>query len=225
MQKHLRLIAVVLVLIGISFVLGCGGGEETITGEGTITFDTLGEGTATYTGQLVNGLMHGQGTATYADGSRYEGGWKDDKKHGQGTATYPDGSGYEIKDGEIHDLVTTTNDTAITEDGYLREVQIVLDDMKIYLETLALVMDPIYTRDSNWVETVTICTEQVKLGCEKIMRLEAPARFVESNRFLRKYAQEMSIVMDYYVVDDMAQGSYHIKEARSHLDNASRLLN
>ena len=39
---------------------------------------------------------HGQGTETFADGSKYVGEFKDDKKHGQGTYTYPDG---EVKEG------------------------------------------------------------------------------------------------------------------------------
>ena len=31
------------------------------------------------------------GNATYANGNKYVGGWKNGKKHGQGTATAPDG--------------------------------------------------------------------------------------------------------------------------------------
>jgi hypothetical protein len=32
------------------------------------------------------------GTVTYADGSKYDGEYRDDKRHGQGTYTYADGS-------------------------------------------------------------------------------------------------------------------------------------
>jgi hypothetical protein len=32
--------------------------------------------------------MHGPGTYGYADGDKYEGEWKDDKRHGKGTVTY-----------------------------------------------------------------------------------------------------------------------------------------
>ena len=38
-----------------------------------------------------DGLSHGQGTQTYADGSKYAGEWKNDKLHGKGTFTNSDG--------------------------------------------------------------------------------------------------------------------------------------
>ncbi len=129
MQKQFRLIAVLLLLIGISFVWGCGGGEETITesveetitGEGTITFNTS-TGTATYTGQLVNGVMHGQGTAIYASGHRYEGGWKDGKRHGQGTFTSSNGR-YEAgwKDDLFHGQYTFTSANGDTIRGEYKD--------------------------------------------------------------------------------------------------------
>ena len=48
--------------------------------------------------------MHGQGTFTFANGSKYVSEWKDGKKHGQGTFTSPDGHKYvgEFKDGKQH---------------------------------------------------------------------------------------------------------------------------
>ena len=56
----------------------------------------------TYTGETNSkGERHGQGTATFADGSKYTGEWKDDERNGQGTYTYPNGVTYtgEFKDG------------------------------------------------------------------------------------------------------------------------------
>jgi hypothetical protein len=38
-----------------------------------------------------NGLPNGQGTMEYADGSKYEGEWRDNVPNGQGVYTYPDG--------------------------------------------------------------------------------------------------------------------------------------
>ena len=37
---------------------------------------------------------HGQGTSTWADGSKYIGEWKNNKRDGQGTYTWPSGSKY-----------------------------------------------------------------------------------------------------------------------------------
>ena len=42
----------------------------------------------TYTGELVNGVLHGQGTYTHADGEKYVGEWRDGNWHGQGTETW-----------------------------------------------------------------------------------------------------------------------------------------
>ena len=51
-----------------------------------------------------------QGTATYADGGKYVGEYKDDKRHGQGTATLAHGRKYvgEFKTGEKHGAGTVT---------------------------------------------------------------------------------------------------------------------
>jgi hypothetical protein len=44
------------------------------------------------------------GTATYANGNKYVGGWKDGRLHGQGTETHADGLKYvgEFKNGKLH---------------------------------------------------------------------------------------------------------------------------
>ena len=60
-----------------------------------------GEGQATYPNGLVYEGEFRQraqpwpgGVMTYPDGYRYEGEWQDGQRHGQGTATYPDGTIY-----------------------------------------------------------------------------------------------------------------------------------
>jgi len=46
-----------------------------------------------YVVQIKDDKLH-QGTAIYADGSKYVGQWNDTKKHGQGTLSYADGTKY-----------------------------------------------------------------------------------------------------------------------------------
>ena len=36
-----------------------------------------------YDGDFVNGLRHGYGSFYYANGAKYEGGWKNNMKHGK----------------------------------------------------------------------------------------------------------------------------------------------
>jgi hypothetical protein len=45
-------------------------------------------------GGFREGNMHGQGTFTYLDGSRYTGGFKKGRRNGQGVYTATDGSRY-----------------------------------------------------------------------------------------------------------------------------------
>ena len=58
-----------------------------------------------YDGDLVDGIRHGQGIETYANGNKYDGEWKDGKRHGQGIMTYVSGNKYvgEWKNGKKHD--------------------------------------------------------------------------------------------------------------------------
>ncbi len=68
-----------------------------------------GQGTATYAngdkyvGEWKDDKRHGQGTGSLANGGKYIGEWKNDKKDGMGTLTSPDGSQHsgEWKDGEL----------------------------------------------------------------------------------------------------------------------------
>ena len=57
-----------------------------------------------------DGKHHGQGTRTFADGAKYEGGFKDDKRHGRGTYTFADGAKYEgeWENGKYHGQGTRT---------------------------------------------------------------------------------------------------------------------
>ena len=73
----------------------------------------------TYTGEASNGVPNGQGTYTFASGSKYVGGWKDGMIHGQGTYTDPDGdkhvggfSGGKFKDGN---MIATYSEGVMTE--------------------------------------------------------------------------------------------------------------
>ena len=81
--------------------------DDTYTGETNSKGEPHGQGTATYadgstyTGEFKDGKRHGQGTDTWPNGYKYTGEWKDNKYNGQGTATYADGRTYsgEWKDG------------------------------------------------------------------------------------------------------------------------------
>jgi hypothetical protein len=48
-----------------------------------------------YRGEVINGLLQGQGRLDYGDDSHYQGQFKDDQFNGQGIYTYADGSRYE----------------------------------------------------------------------------------------------------------------------------------
>ena len=66
-----------------------------------------------YTGEFKNGKIL-EGTALYPGGSKYVGGFKDNKPHGQGTFVYSDGSQYF---GEWSDGKNNGNGTKIWNDG------------------------------------------------------------------------------------------------------------
>lgn len=62
--------------------------------ETVVSQEFAGEG-CTYSGQVRRGRRVGFGVASYLDGRRYEGFWKDDLFSGRGKLTYPDGLSYE----------------------------------------------------------------------------------------------------------------------------------
>ncbi len=85
----------------------------------TATLDISGEGI--YTGQLRGMTFHGCGTyeSYLAGGTSYEGYWKDGVFHGQGTLTFANGSKLvgEFVDGSIHGIGQT-----ICPDGHVTEI-------------------------------------------------------------------------------------------------------
>jgi serine/threonine protein kinase len=68
-----------------------------------------------YTGQLKNGLPHGEGTRIWASGTIYVGEFKDSQRHGQGKLTLAAGGEYlgEFEDDRMHGQGTLT-----LADGY-----------------------------------------------------------------------------------------------------------
>ena len=48
-------------------------------------------------GEFKDGIKHGKGTFTLANGDKYEGGWKDNVMHGKGTYTYANGDKYAME--------------------------------------------------------------------------------------------------------------------------------
>ena len=90
---------------------------------------TNGQGTETYPngdkyeGGFKDGKYHGQGTYTYASGAKYEGGFKDGKYHGQGTYTYASGAKYEgeWKDDKQHAQGTYTYPNGDKYEGQFKD--------------------------------------------------------------------------------------------------------
>ena len=70
----------------------------------TVGAETVDYAGGTYTGELVNGVPHAQGTWTHPEGDKYVGEFKNGMRHGQGTYIYSDGRKYvgEYKDGKRH---------------------------------------------------------------------------------------------------------------------------
>ena len=103
-MKHLLIIISFLLLS--SPVIGDNHKGETLYGWGEYpdyVWKGVGEKDtqSVYKGEVENGVPNGQGTFTFLDGWKYEGGWVFGKYHGQGTWTSPSGYKYvgEWKDG------------------------------------------------------------------------------------------------------------------------------
>jgi len=87
---------------------GCVDGK--VSGKGREVLQFPDGKQSVYEGSMRAGKFHGQGTSTWADGSRYEGQWREGEFHGQGTFTGPDGSRYEgqWREGKKHGQGTST---------------------------------------------------------------------------------------------------------------------
>jgi hypothetical protein len=135
-------------------------GVATIAGDGHYRGELLdgkpfGMGTAawplqghTYEGEWRNGVMHGQGTATYLNGDRYdgewahgkrsglgryahgsgdiyEGLWANERKHGLGVDSFADGRGYR---GEFFENKFAGAGSYFTVDGAVYQVRMALSE-------------------------------------------------------------------------------------------------
>ena len=71
--------------------------DDKRNGQGSLTFPNGDK----YEGGFKDGFPHGQGRYSYSDGKMYKGELKDGKRNGQGTFIFPDGNKYvgEFKDG------------------------------------------------------------------------------------------------------------------------------
>jgi hypothetical protein len=78
-----------------------------MSGEGVLTGRADDGSTWTYTGGVLNGLMHGKGKTTWSDGTVFEGDWVHGKLQGKGKVTVADGSVYEggFIDGRMLSLI------------------------------------------------------------------------------------------------------------------------
>ena len=99
---------------------GCQDGY--VEGMGTLEWYKDDKLTGTYVGSFSQGNMQGKGVYTWANGTKYDGEWKDDKRHGKGIHTWANGSKYdgEQKDGKRHGLGKLTlvkGDNAIADYG------------------------------------------------------------------------------------------------------------
>ena len=83
-----------------------------------------------YTGEWKDGIRHGKGRLSGANGNIYEGDWLEHKKHGKGTRTWADGTVYtgEWKDDMKHGKGIETNSKGkVIHDGLWTEGEPVTD--------------------------------------------------------------------------------------------------
>ena len=92
--------------------------EENFTGSGTREFDG-----GTYTGDLANGVPHGQGRLEYDSGAVYEGQFVYGEPEGTGTYCYPDGDVYvgQMRDGLFYGTGTYTWAEGRTYEGQFQK--------------------------------------------------------------------------------------------------------
>ena len=76
-------------------------------------------GSGTYTGYLVDGILHGKGKMVWNNGSSYDGDWNHGKVHGNGTYIYSDGGTYagQFQNGSRHGYGTYYFPSGAVYDG------------------------------------------------------------------------------------------------------------
>ncbi len=121
----------------------------------------------TYAGETLNGIPHGYGIKTYANGDKYVGEFKDGKYHGYGIKTYANGDKYvgEFKDDKYHGYGIKTYANG---DKYVGEFK---DDKKNGYGTYTF-LNGIVLNEGSWINNVFNQTEEipeeVALEIEKI---------------------------------------------------------
>lgn len=77
-------------------------------GKGVLQWFQAGKPLARYEGEMQDGMAHGIGKMTYANGSRYDGAWENGERNGKGTFSFPNGSRLsgEFRDGKPNGRAT-----------------------------------------------------------------------------------------------------------------------
>ena len=80
-----------------------------------------------FAGCIEGNCRNGQGTYTWTDGSKYVGGWKDDRLHGQGVLTYPYGGKYvgEFINNRRHGQGTSTYSDGTIDNGIWKKGKLI----------------------------------------------------------------------------------------------------
>ena len=106
-------------LTGIAFGLHENGNTseevEMLNGQGTYNYADGNK----YVGEWKDDKKSGQGTFTFASGNKYVGEWKDNSRNGQGTFTFASGNKYvgELMNGNFHGQGTMTHANGTVEKG------------------------------------------------------------------------------------------------------------
>lgn len=89
--------------------------EDLKHGQGVLTWDDGRQ----YRGQWIEGVFHGSAVMTWPDGRKYAGQYVDDRKHGEGTFSWQDGRRYQGQwvAGKRHGIGVYTNAKALTRTG------------------------------------------------------------------------------------------------------------
>jgi hypothetical protein len=93
-MKNLSIIKILVLTAGLAGGVSASDLPDCPTDGGVRWHNCIGTATFAdgnkYVGEYKDNKFDGQGTATFADGNKYVGEWKDDKRNGQGTYTSTD---------------------------------------------------------------------------------------------------------------------------------------